>query len=356
MTEMTERITINAHYPASERVCPVILGNGVLRDAEKYMFPNGKRGRMLVVTDDGVPEQIPMTVCRAFGAELFTLKQGEKSKSLDSFSRLIGKMLGLGFDREDCVCAVGGGVVGDLAGFAAACYLRGIGFYYLPTTLLAQTDASVGGKTAVDFGGFKNQIGAFYQPSAVLIDPTLTASLSDRQFYAGLCEAIKMAVTFDEKLLELIEAQAEKGTLRSDADALFGIVSGAVRIKTAVVEKDEREAGTRRALNFGHTLGHALESASGGELLHGEAVALGMLPFCSEPVRERLRKLLSRCSLPTEIPPELEKRRGEIADALTHDKKRAGEGITAVFCDEAGSFRFEKVTAEEIIEKKLSIL
>ena len=213
---------------------PILIARGMLAEAGQYL---ALARRVLVVTDDGVPTQYARRVLDACEAAhgvgvLVTLPQGEASKTLANFEMLCRVMLENGFTRKDCVAAVGGGVVGDLAGFAAACYMRGIDFYNIPTTLLSQVDSSVGGKTAVDLGGIKNIVGAFHQPRAVLIDPEVLKTLDARQFACGAAEIIKMAATFDEAFFARIEASGIRG---SEAQ-LEEIIANALRIKAQVVE------------------------------------------------------------------------------------------------------------------------
>lgn len=293
--------------------------------------------RVLVVTDSGVPSQYAQTVaaqCKV--PTVATIPQGEASKSFENFERLCNILLSRGFTRSDCVVAVGGGVVGDLAGFAAASYMRGIDFYNIPTTLLSQVDSSIGGKVAVDFKGVKNPIGAFKQPRKVLIDPDVLSTLTERQYVSGMAEAVKMAATHNAALFSLMEEQG----MNTPAEQ---VIDGALRIKRAVVEEDEKETGLRRVLNFGHTVGHGIESRAAGKLMHGECVALGMLPMCAPAVRERLVRLYQKLHLPTEIPYATD----ELWDAILHDKKMAGDRLTYVWVEEIGSFEFRTATCEE---------
>ena len=287
--------------------------------------------KALIVTDSGVPEEYAKTVA-AFCESPFivTIGQGEASKSIEVWEKLLQKMLLEKFTRFDAVVAVGGGVVGDISGFAAASYMRGIDFYNIPTTLLSQVDSSVGGKTAVNLGGVKNIVGAFYQPKKVIIDPEVLKTLDERQFSSGLAESIKMAACFDEELFELIES----GDARLNIET---IIEKSIRIKASVVEKDEKEAGLRKALNFGHTLGHGIEANS--TLYHGECVALGMLEMCSDEVKERLINVYKKYSLPTETDTPREK----IIEAARHDKKSVGNKIDAVFVKKIGTFEFRKI-------------
>ncbi len=295
--------------------------------------------KVLVVTDSGVPSVYSDTVASLCSQPVkVCIEQGEKSKSIENWTQLLSVMLKNGFTRSDCVVAVGGGVVGDLSAFAAACYMRGIDFYNIPTTLLSQVDSSIGGKAAVDFEGVKNIVGAFKQPCGVLIDPDTLATLDRRQMSAGLAEAIKMAVTSDAQLLELIE-----NTEDFEGD-LTEIIRRALMIKKDVVEQDPTEKGLRKVLNFGHTAGHAIESFADGRLLHGECVALGMLPMCDENLRTRVEALLEKYSLPRSITQTAD----ELAPFIAHDKKKSSSFITVVMSDEARTFRFEKTTVDEI--------
>ncbi len=313
---------------------PILIARGMLAEADQHL---ALARRVLVVTDDGVPTQYARRVLDACEAAhgvgvLVTLPQGEASKTLANFEMLCRVMLENGFTRKDCVASVGGGVVGDLAGFAAACYMRGIDFYNIPTTLLSQVDSSVGGKTAVNLGGIKNIVGAFHQPRAVLIDPEVLKTLDARQFACGAAEIIKMAATFDEAFFARIEASGIRG---SEAQ-LEEIIANALRIKAHVVEADEKEQGLRKALNFGHTLGHGMESVS-GNLLHGECVALGMLPMTEPALRDRLRQVLQREGLPTACREDA----AAVCRAAMHDKKADGGAVTTIRVRRIGSFYTE---------------
>jgi 3-dehydroquinate synthase len=320
----------------------VIVENGALSHIEDYL---PKTGKALVVTDDGVPAQYAKRVADALpDATIVVLPQGEASKNLDSFQMLLSRMLSLSFCRSDCVIAVGGGVVGDLAGFAASAYMRGIDFYNVPTTLLSQLDSSIGGKVAIDFEGVKNAVGAFKQPIRVVIDSDVLATLDKRQLLAGLAEAIKMAATSDEALFEVIE----KGHAL-DADLPL-VIAGALAIKRDVVEQDEKESGLRKVLNFGHTIGHAVESVKNGAWLHGECVAIGMLPMCAERVRVRLLNVFERYGLPTGV--DIDKKL--LLPLMSHDKKALANGVTVVYVDRIGSFEFKNLTIEEI-EKYMEV-
>lgn len=297
--------------------------------------------KVLIVTDTGVPETYSKTVAEACKTPVIAvIPMGEESKSMDMYTFLLRKMLENGFTRKDCVVAVGGGVVGDLAGFVAASYMRGVDFYNVPTTLLSQIDSSIGGKVAIDLDGIKNIVGAFYQPQKVLIDPNVLVTLEKRQFSAGLAEAVKMALTFDSDLFELIE----KSDIEENIDR---IIIGSLNIKKNVVEQDEKECGLRRVLNFGHTVGHGIESSSEFHgLYHGECVAIGMLPMCSPKVRERLLPVLEKAGLPTTVKCDVE----SVCTAMIHDKKAESDFINVIYVNEIGSFEIVKESKEVLID------
>ena len=295
-----------------------------------------------IITDDGVPKEYAKAVADGFNRSyIYTVSSGEKSKSLSVFGEISGKMLDLGFGRGDVILAVGGGVVGDLSGFVAASYMRGINFYNIPTTILSMVDSSIGGKTAVNHGGVKNIIGAFYQPKGVLIDIDTLKTLPERHKANGIAEAIKMAATFDKELFSLLE---EACALE---DVLEEVIIKSIRIKRGVVEADEREGGIRKILNFGHTFGHAVEAATNmGELYHGECVAIGMMAVSEGETQKRLERLLKKYNLPTEY-------RGDVDEALKlikSDKKRTGEIIDAIFAPEIGRAEIRKVSIEDFSE------
>lgn len=294
--------------------------------------------RVLIVTDDGVPSEYAKAVAAACKQPVvITLPQGEESKSIPTLSHLLSLMLQNGFTRTDAVVAVGGGVMGDLAGFAAATFMRGIDFYNIPTTLLSQVDSSIGGKTAVNLDGVKNCVGAFHQPKRVVIDPNTLSTLPPRQIANGLAEVIKMAATNDGDLFVRMEKQDPLAHLDD-------VISSALAIKKQVVEADETERSLRRVLNFGHTLGHGIESCFAlHDLYHGECVALGMLPLCAPHVRTRLEALLGRVGLPTTTDADI----NAVLEAVTHDKKMDGDIIRYVYVPEIGQFTFRSATLAE---------
>ena len=322
------------------------LCRGALARAGELINLNRK---VLVVTDSGVPEEYARAVAfAAKEARIVVVPQGEASKSFEKLQLLLAEMLDAGFTRKDAVVAVGGGVVGDLSGFAASMYMRGIDFYNIPTTLLSQVDSSIGGKTAVDFRGYKNVIGAFYQPKKVIIDPNVLATLEARQVAAGMADAIKMSLTSDAEMFAMLERAED---IYADIDT---VIEKALLIKKYVVECDEKEAGLRKILNFGHTVGHGIETEEAGALYHGECVALGMLPMCSDKVRERLIPVLRKAGLPTELSLS-EDALCNVMTAVSHDKKSNAGGVDAVLVNEVGSFEIKKLTLPEIEEKTKKI-
>ena len=319
----------------------ILIERDILAKAGQHLNLNR---RVLVVTDTEVPEVYAKTLagqCR--NSVICTVETGEGSKSLTVFGQLLQTMLEHDFSRKDCVVAVGGGVVGDLSGFAASAYMRGIDFYNIPTTLLSQIDSSIGGKTAINLGGVKNIVGAFYQPKKVLIDPDLLKTLPPRQIANGMAEAIKMSLTSDKELFELFETQDIESNLEE-------FILRSLNIKKAVVEQDEKEAGLRKILNFGHTVGHGIESTS--ELYHGEAVALGMLPMCGETLRPRVIKVLKKCNLHWELQYDWDR----ITQAAFHDTKADGSSVTVTLVQEPGTYELKTMDCLDVMEQARACL
>ncbi|MCR5636882.1 MAG: 3-dehydroquinate synthase [Clostridiales bacterium] len=314
----------------------VAVGKGLLESCDKMLDLDRK---VAVITDEGVPTEYGMAIKNMCGeAYIITVPQGEESKSLSALEMIISTMLEKGFTRQDCVIAVGGGVVGDLAGFAASVYMRGVDFYNIPTTVLSQVDSSIGGKTAVNFNGVKNIVGTFYQPKKVIIDPDVLKTLTKRQISNGLCEALKMASTFDKELFDVFENGDPYGRIDE-------IIEKALQIKANIVSQDEKESGIRKALNFGHTIGHGIESVKSGDgMLHGECVGIGMLAMCSDNVKDRLKSALKKLGVNVNITFDAEK----AFDAAIHDKKSQGSYVTAVLCEEIGSFKFTRMDFDEL--------
>ncbi len=322
-----------------EKSYDIVLERGALKKAGELLGISDGRS-VLVVTDSGVPEEYAKAVADSFSeAHIFVFPEGEKSKNFNTYMQICQTLCDRSFTRKDAVIAVGGGVTGDMAGFAAATYMRGIDFYNIPTTLLSQVDSSIGGKTAIDLGKIKNIIGAFHQPKKVIIDPEVLSTLPERHIKNGLAECIKMGMCLDKSLFDIFTGE-------SYMDDIDRIIELSLRAKKSVVEQDEKETGLRKVLNFGHTVGHAIEaSVPFGELYHGECVALGMVPFCGNEIKERVISALKKSGLPCSYPFN----RDKVKEIMTHDKKSVGEKISVVKCDEIGSFYFDEMTADEIM-------
>ena len=329
---------MNLTVKRSDASYEIAIGKGLLAKAGKHFNLDRK---VLVVTDDGIPRpyvQAILAECKE--PTLVTIPAGEESKTLATYETILKVALAADLTRSDAVLALGGGMVCDLAGFVAATYLRGIDFYSVPTTLLAMADASVGGKTGLNLEGYKNQIGAFYQPSGVLIDPELLATLDRRQLACGYAEILKMALTLDADLFYRME---------DGAAPLEELIRRAIELKASVVGNDEREGNLRRVLNFGHTVGHAIETTLRGAWLHGECVALGMIPMCSEKLQKRVLPLLTQHGLPVRY----EGDPASVIEAIVRDKKRQGDAITVVFVNEPGSFELRKIPLA-LFEKEIA--
>lgn len=329
---------MNIHLDLKENSYDIIVERGILARAGTELNLNR---RVLIVTDSGVPAKYAKTVAdQCKNPVIITVPEGEASKSIDGFSALLEEMLKNGFSRKDCVIAVGGGVVGDLSGFAASAYMRGIDFYNIPTTLLSQIDSSIGGKTAINFGGIKNTVGAFYQPKKVLIDPDLLSTLPERQISNGLAEAVKMALTSDRELFEIFES-------KDISESLDEIIIRSLNIKKNIVEQDEKEAGIRKILNFGHTIGHGIESSVNmQQLYHGECVALGLIPMCDEKIRPRVIEVLKKCNLYNLIDFDWDK----ISEIIFHDKKADGDSVYVTTVSEIGEYEITAMKCSQVID------
>ena len=339
------------HLPLGERSYDIVIRNQLINDAGADIALKVKGRRCLVVTDRNVGPKhgyrLSASLQKAkFDGTIIELPPGEGVKTLETAGKLYDICIDAGLDRESCLIALGGGVIGDLTGFAAATYFRGINFVQVPTTLLAMVDAAIGGKTGVDHPKAKNAIGAFHQPRAVLIDPETLTSLPERELKAGLAEVIKYGVIDDALLFEFLEQNMEK-LLAKDPDALLHIIEKSAAIKARIVSQDERETagGPRALLNFGHTFGHAIESATEYQgYLHGEAVAIGMalasdlsveLGLLTRADRDRIVALLGKANLPVKLQhgdPETEL----LYQAMFKDKKTAAGKLRFIVADRIG--------------------
>ena len=346
----------------------VIVGQGLLNAAEKWVGPFLTNSRVVMVTDTNVGPLHADRILAQFEAagrrtHKIVVPAGEESKSYDGLKFVLDALLDCGLDRKDVVIALGGGVIGDLTGFACAVYMRGIDFIQIPTTVLAQVDSSVGGKTAIDHEKGKNLIGAFWQPRLVLCDLDILKTLTAREIRCGYAEIIKYGLLGDKTFFEWLEANDDK-VLALEPDAILHAVARSVEMKAEIVAADEREGGKRALLNLGHTFGHALEAevGFGDMLLHGEAVAIGMAQAfrysalngeCTEEESDRAVAAIAHAGLPT--------RMSDIRNApfdadrlithMGHDKKAEGGTLTFVLVNGIGrAFVAKKVSAELIAE------
>lgn len=331
----------------------VVIGSGLLQESGRLLREALFDCRLAVVTDSNVaalylPAVLESLKEAGFDACSYVFPAGEAHKRLDSLSGMLEFFAKQHLTRKDCVVALGGGVTGDMAGFAAGCYLRGVRYAQMPTTLLAAVDSSVGGKTAIDLAAGKNLAGLFHQPSIVLCDTDTFATLSPDEFANGAAEAIKTAILDDDKLLSLFET----GDVRAN---ITEIVAQCVAFKARIVEQDETETGIRKTLNLGHTAGHAIERCSDYTIPHGHAVAAGLaiiaraaeqLGWAKTPIAGRIEAALTRNGLPTstDFTPEA------LAQAALSDKKRAGGTITIVVPNQIGDCALVDIPVEQLVD------
>lgn len=342
-----------------ERSYPIHIGRGLPPALLTQVL--GGRPAVALVDSEVARLQGPALAALLGDLPRLIVPTGESSKSLAELERLARELLALGLGRDGALVSVGGGVCGDLCGFLAACYLRGLPFVQVPTTLLAQADASVGGKVAVNLPGAKNSLGAFHQPLAVLADLAFLDSLPRRELAAGLAEIAKIAAVRDPALLGELE-RGGAGLLVADAPALVGVLGRACALKAEVVAADEREAGQRAVLNFGHTIGHGLEGLTPRlGLLHGEAVAIGMLAalrlgavigLAGRAEEERLSALLSAWELPLRPPAPVETQ--ALLAVMGSDKKRRSGALRFVLLERWGSPRWAAELPGPLLERTLT--
>jgi 3-dehydroquinate synthase len=344
-----------------ERSYPILLGAGILSAAGGEIARHTKAHHAVVVTVPSVGRRYAPRLLRSLKeaglrAHRVDVPDGDATKNLEQVRRLYDSFLARGADRHSVVVALGGGVVGDLAGFAAACYLRGIPFVQVPTTVLAMVDASIGGKVGVNLPQGKNLVGAFHQPKLVWIDIETLRSLPARERAAGFAEVVKAGAILDAGFFAHLEGEGVvEGLMELDPDVLLPVLERACAIKADVVARDERESGLRMLLNFGHTLAHAVETLSGyGKVLHGEAVAMGMvyaaqrseaLGTTAAGTAQRLSELLQRFGLEIELPPFS---RSAYLTALRVDKKKRDARIHFVILREIGRAETLPLTPAEI--------
>lgn len=352
-----QTLTVNL----GERSYPIHIGEDILPRAGEYLAQAGLPGKVAVVTNPIVAQLYLDPVNDALKSHGFEvvpilIPDGEEHKNLSTLAKIFDRLIDERVERKSCILALGGGVIGDVAGFAAATYLRGVPYVQVPTTLLAQVDSSVGGKTAVDHREGKNLIGAFYQPRLVLIDVGALDTLPRRELVAGLAEVIKYGVIEDPALFRLLEKDIDKLIAR-DHKLLSQVIATSCAIKARVVEQDEREDDYRAVLNFGHTLGHALEAATHyTQFLHGEAIGVGMakatalskrLGYCDETVLERVCKLIAQAGLPLDMPANISLQ--SLIQGMEVDKKSAAGKVKFVVCAGIGKTRFHILAPQEIV-------
>ena len=329
----------------------VHIGGGLLARCGSYLLDAVGMCHLAVVADSTVAPLYLDTVTDSlrqagYPVSTYIYPAGESHKNLDTLSDILEFLAAEHLTRSDCVVALGGGVCGDMAGFAAGCYLRGIRYVQLPTTLLSAVDSSVGGKTAIDLKAGKNLAGVFLQPAAVLCDTDCLRTLPPEVFADGAAEAIKTGVLSDETLFSLFDAD-------DLTDRLPEIIARCIAFKAKVVEEDELDNGVRRTLNLGHTAGHAIEKCADFRLTHGHAVAIGMvimaraaekLGWCAQPTADRIAAMLRRNRLPIST----EFSAAELAAAALSDKKRRGDSISVVVPDRIGSCYMKKVSVNDL--------
>lgn len=331
------------------------IGEGLLQNLGALCRELPLTGRAAVITNSTVsrlylPQVINSLESEGYSVTVIEIPDGEEFKNSATLDSIYDGLISAGLDRGAFIVALGGGVVGDMAGFAAATFLRGIPFVQVPTTLLAQVDSSVGGKTGINHRLGKNLIGAFYQPRMVLVDLKTIETLPEREYLCGLAETLKYGVALDREFFRFIAAQVDALKIR-DKGALQHIVAASCRIKASVVEQDERESGLRAVLNYGHTIGHAVETLAGyGAIKHGEAVAIGMAQiakisslrgFSTASERDMIINLISALGLPTALP---DFPAADYQEIIAHDKKKRDDGVNFIFNRGIGDFVIEKVT------------
>ena len=344
-----KKITVNASTSYE-----ILVEKNLLASCGKHIKSVTNAEKIAVITDDNVDELYSEKVINSLKSEgfkvcKFVFKHGEAQKCSETLNDIYDFLVENEITRTDCIVALGGGVVGDISGYAAATYLRGIDFIQLPTTLLAQVDSSVGGKTAIDLPSGKNLVGAFKQPKLVLCDTDTLKSLSDDIFSDGMGEVVKYGMIKSSALFSLISSK----NIRDDENLLTEVISQCISIKRDIVEADEFEKGERMLLNFGHTLGHAIEKAGNfTDITHGKAVGIGMslmTEICekNELCQSGTHKMLNNCLSLYNIPTQTQYNLSLLSDFCLNDKKRNGGNISIVICKEIGKSEVKKLTIDE---------
>jgi len=339
------------------------VGSGLLTQTGHWLAENGFSGRVVIIADPTVQGLYGDALCQSlasggFSVTMLLVPEGEEQKSLETAGRLYHELTGSYAERTTPILALGGGVIGDLAGFVAATYLRGVPLIQIPTTLLAQVDSSIGGKVAVDHGQLKNKIGAFYQPRLVVADTDTLKTLPARELANGLAEVIKSAAIRNKEFFAFLEENIARIKALDEA-VLEETVFQTARIKAEVVEKDEKESGLRGILNYGHTIGHAIETTSNFEVPHGGAVAIGMLAaarisnrmgILDEGALVRLKNIIEQANLPAELPGL---KVAEIIQAIKHDKKVLRDKVRFVLLRSIGEAFITDEVSPSLVEEVL---
>lgn len=325
------------HMELGKNSYDILLERGCLSRVHEFIQTDRK---VMIVTDDMVPQTYVDCLCTQLpNAYVHVVKHGEQAKSLEVFADVNEDLLEHQFSRKDMMIALGGGVVGDLCGFVAASYMRGISFIQIPTTTLSQIDSSIGGKVAINFHGVKNILGAFYQPKMVLIDPDTLSTLPRRHYINGLVEALKAGLIYDPSLFELFEH-------KNIDDDIGLIIEKALKVKKDVVEKDEKEMNLRKILNFGHTIGHAIETSYHlGELYHGECVALGMMYFIADQkLKERVKAIYQKLGIQDQVPLQ----KDLWMQVMKNDKKADHNEVDTIWVSSLGKAEIKTMSFEAL--------
>jgi 3-dehydroquinate synthase len=346
-----------------ERSYNIHIGGGILEQLGSLCIEAGMKGNCLIITDENVEQHYAETAVKSmqdagFTASLVSLPAGEQTKSSEQLCKLYSECINAGLDRKAFIVALGGGVIGDLAGFTAASFLRGIPFVQVPTSLLAMVDSSVGGKTGINIPEGKNLVGAFHQPQLVLADLDTLKTLPPREFAAGLAEVVKYGIIYDRPFFEMLENKIDLLPDVNNAELLAKVVGRCCEIKADVVAKDECEGGLRAILNFGHTVGHAIENVAGyGEYLHGEAISIGSIFAARASVKltglpqdecDRIEKIFPALGLPVRAP---ECKWASLRTALSVDKKTIGGMPKFVLASEIGTVSIGNEIDESLMEQ-----
>ncbi len=358
------KVNLDRKISASYEIC---IGHNIGDRIEMIIAKNNCASRYVVVTDSNVSalhgEKFLETL-RSMGltVDMIEISAGEASKNINTVLDITKKLIKMSVDRKSALIALGGGVIGDIVGFVASTYMRGIPYYQIPTTLLAQVDSSIGGKTAIDLPEGKNLLGTFYQPKGVFIDLSFLDTLPPREFKNGIVEIVKYGIIDDTELFNLLESEVE-AIMDGDMSILSLIIGKSCRIKKGIIEIDEKDNGLRRILNFGHTIGHAIEAQSDYSISHGDGVSIGMiaaarisekLKYLSGQDREKIENLITAYGLPCRVPRSIGTE--EIISRLKVDKKKAGETVNFVLLKKLGMPFVNGGVSEKIIEETIKEL